>query len=491
MNLFDRFSKTVEKQPEHPLIIGPEDERCDSYAQAYQQIQILITQLKTNGVKAGDSVGLHYTNGPEYIYWVYAIWGCDACVVPIPAELTSTEKEEIFKNIRIDSFISETNLKHDFEAIQVMSRNAVSDDAVLITVKPLREYPTDFSQINAAFVRFSSGTTGTAKGVILSHETIVERIEAANEVLQIGPDDNILWMLSLAYHFVVTIVSYLTFGATIVFCKNHFGITILRTAIKHKVTIIYGAPTHYELMTHTRGTDMLPEVRLAIATTTALHPDVAKTFYDRFKIALNETYGIIEVGLPCINVEKPRQKRGSVGQLLPAYEMELKDMGDASHLKGIYVRGQGILDAYYHPWQPRQEILALHDGWFFTGDLGYFDDEGYLYIQGRSKEVISVGGMKFFPQEVEAVLEQHPAIQEACVYGYKDKRLGEIPHAQLVKEATVDILPTEEELKELCLQHLATYKIPNQFIFIDELSRTASGKLIRNSAKLSKQELGT
>lgn len=486
MNLFDRFSEMVDQQPEQPLIIGPAEERCESYGQVYHQIEQLIAQLKTNGITAGDTVGLHYTSGPDYIYWVYAIWGCGACVVPIPTELTASEKAQIFQTIRLETVISQANLNQELETVPITARHLLSDEVTLIRVEPLREHPADFSRVNAAFVRFSSGTTGTAKGVVLSHETILKRVEAANELLQIGSGDRILWMLSMAYHFVVTIVSYLTFGATIVFCGNHFGITILRTAIKHRVTIIYGAPTHYELMTHTRGSDMLPDsVRLAIATTTALHPDVGRKFYERFSRALNETYGIIEIGLPCINLEKPWQKRGSVGQLLPAYEMTLKDMGDGSDLKGIYVRGQGIVDAYYHPWQPRQEILAQHEGWFFTGDLGYFDDEGYLYIQGRSKEVISVGGMKFFPQEVEAVLEQHPAIKEACVYGYHDKRLGEIPQAQLVKQSGVNTLPTEEELNEFCLQYLATYKIPKQFIFVDELARTASGKVIRNAEKLS------
>jgi long-chain acyl-CoA synthetase len=107
-------------------------------------------------------------------------------------------------------------------------------------------------------------------------------------------------------------------------------------------------------------------------------------------------------------------KPGSVGLPLPAYRLRLRDMASGGDLKAIDVRGKGMIDAYYRPWRTRAEITT--DGWFETGDLGRFDADGYLYILGRSKEMISVGGMKFFPQEVEAVLESHPAIAQACVF---------------------------------------------------------------------------
>lgn len=483
MNLINIFYQQVEQQPQHPLILGPAEQQSYSYLEFAQHIQSLVAQLQGVGVAKGHCVGLHYPSDAQYIALTYAIWGCGACVVPIPVELTPEEKQVMFTHIRIDTVISKTTLAAQLTPLHMSVSTPLSEEIVFTPISPLREHPPGFTQINAAFIRFTSGTTGEAKGVVLSHETIYERIRAANQSLHLGPSDRILWLLSMAYHFAVSIVAYLSSGATIIFCPNHFGITMTRTAAKHRATIIYGAPTHYQLMSHDRGQELLPDLRLAIVTTTSLRETVAAAFYHRFQKPLNETYGIIEIGLPCINVDQPRAKQGSVGRLLPAYEMRLEKLGTEDHLRAIHLRGAGLLDAYYEPWNTREEILQSQQGWFVTGDLGHVDEEGYLYIRGRSKEIINVGGMKFFPQEVEAVLETHPAIKEACVSSHSDKRLGELPYAQLVKQAEYPTLPTVEELRDFCAHRLAMYKIPEQFQWVERLVRTASGKLIRDTSK--------
>ena len=360
----------------------------------------------------------------------------------------------------------------------------------MIQAKRFREHPAGFADVNAAFVRFSSGTTGAAKGVLLSHETIYARIQAANEGLHLGSEDRIVWLLSMAYHFAVSIVAYLSFGSTILLCPNTFGATIIRLAAKQKATIIYAAPTHYALMTHDRSEQLLPDLRLAIVTTTALPPEIAAAFYRRFQMALNETYGIIEVGLPAIILEQSWEKQGSVGRVLPAYELQIEAVGQAPGLGAIHLRGEGMVDAYYEPWQTRAEILQNNGGWFATGDLGEVDAEGNLYIRGRAKEVISVGGMKFFPQEVETILETHPAIQEACVFRYPNKRLGDVPHAHLVQAPGTAQVPTKDALSAFCAAQVALHKVPENFSFVPTLTRTASGKLIRDAAKLLPQGMG-
>ena len=490
MNLFDLFLQTATRQPDHPLIITATE--THTYGAFLIQIEALVTKLKAHGIGPGQCIGLHYPNSPAYIRLTYAIWGCGACVVPIPVELSAPEKADIFHNIAIDAVLSKPALLADLAAIQATEPCLLTDEAILCAAKRFRDHPAGFAAVNAAFVRFSSGTTGAAKGVVLSHETIYARIEAANQGLQLGPHDRVVWLLSMAYHFAVSIVAYLSYGVTILLCPNTFGITIIRTAAKYQATIIYAAPTHYALMTNDRSGQLLPDVRLAIVTTTALPAETAAAFYARFQIPLNETYGIIEIGLPCINLGQPWAKQGSVGQVLPAYELRLEQGAHEPGLGAILLRGQGMVDAYYEPWQPRGEILAHHQGWFATGDIGEVDAEGYLFIRGRSKEVISVGGMKFFPQEVESVLEAHPAIQQACVFRYPDKRLGDVPHAHVVlnpafgRVASVEQLV--DELRDFCAARLAQHKVPKDFQFVAGLLRTASGKLLRNYAKLLSQE---
>lgn len=486
MNLLDLFLATAVQQPGHPLIITARDEY--TYGDFKLLVDGLIGKLKAQGVKPGDCIGLHYPNSPEYIGLVYAIWGCGACVTPIPVELNPQEKRQIFQHIAIDALLSKTNIIADVAAVQTGEDIIISEQTAFARCIKYLEKPAGFTRLNPAFVRFTSGTTGTSKGVVLSHETVYERIQAANDGLHLDSSDRIVWLLSMAYHFTVSIVAYLTYGCTILLAPNAFGSTIIQLAAKHKATLTYAAPLHYNLMAQDQGSRALPDLRLAIVTTAALDPAVAEAFYQRFQIPLNETYGIIEVGLPCMNLDKPREKRGSVGKLLPAYEARLHTIDQAAGLGEIQLRGKGLIDAYYEPWQERHEILQKNGGWFATGDLGEIDEEAYLHIRGRSKEVISVGGMKFFPQTVEAVLESHPAIQEACVFRYPDERLGEIPHAHVVKTPGIDELPSPKDITAFCAEHLAEHKIPAQITFVDRLLRTASGKLIRNASQL--QALG-
>jgi hypothetical protein len=150
----------------------------------------------------------------------------------------------------------------------------------------------------------------------------------------------------------------------------------------------------------------------------------------------------------------------------------------------VLLSGPGFLDAYYHPWRPREEILT--DGWFATGDIGELDADGCLFLRGRSKEVISVLGMKFFPQEVEAVLAAHPRVFAACVFAHPDERLGEVPVAHVVPRGA----PGPELARELlahCRAALAGYKVPERIEFVTELRRTASGKLLRRASSGDKE----
>jgi acyl-CoA synthetase (AMP-forming)/AMP-acid ligase II len=160
--------------------------------------------------------------------------------------------------------------------------------------------------------------------------------------------------------------------------------------------------------------------------------------------------------------------------VLPSYRLRLEDAGPEGTTGEICLQGPGFLDAYYHPWRARQDILE--DGWFRTGDIGELDSDGCLYIRGRSKDVINVLGAKFFPQEVEQVLLSHPAVREAVVFSEPDPRLGEVPVAQVVTDGGGSEL--SRELLGLCRQQLASFKLPHRIDFVSSVRRTASGKVL-------------
>jgi len=483
-NLASLLSEKALQQPLHVAIVGPGKDDSWSYQALNEYVGQRADMLRSAGVKPGDTVGLHYPSGRQYIVYTYALWLCGASVVPIAVELSADEKQVICADIVLNALISPAKTAALFQNELTPEPLPLGDQDLLIPLQNQGSEPEGYQAVNPAFLRFSSGTTGLSKGVILSHESIYERINAANAVLKIGPEDKILWLLSMSYHFAVSIVAYLSFGATIVLAKNHFGSTLVRTAAQAKATLIYGSPVHYDHMAHDTTEPPLTDGRLAVSTAMYRRADIAAAFQSRFALPLSEAYGIIEVGLPCINHDRPGDKSGSVGRVLPDYELYLEDVGLGEQLMSIKFRGRGVLDAYFEPWRTREQIMA--DGWFETGDLGYTDADGYLFIQGRSKEIINTGGMKFFPQEVEACLELHPAVMEACVFSHPDQRMGETPYANVVLHADVSESPDEQVLKALCAKNLASFKVPEQIAFVGELLRTASGKLIRQQMKIQR-----
>jgi long-chain acyl-CoA synthetase len=470
-------------QPDHPAILGPREDQQLSYADLAGRVRRLAAALERAGLRPGTNVGLHYPSGVDYIVYTYALWACGACVTPIPTELAGAEKRLIFRRIAIHAAVTTARDREELVSGAANGATPLPHQALYLPGTRRRQPPPGLASIHPAFIRFTSGTTREAKGVVLSHASIRERVAAANAVLHIGPRDRIVWLLSMAYHFAVSIAAYLSLGATLVLPANAFGAGILEAAAAHRATLICGAPTHYELMTHDRSGLDLPPLRLAIVTTARLRPELGERCQERFGRALNETYGIIEVGLPAINVEPSPRRPGSVGPVLPAYAVRLATAGDEAGASvgtpgEVLLRGPGLLDAYYDPWQPRQAILAAHGGWLATGDVGVLDGAGHLTLVGRRKELISVRGMKLFPQEVEGVLERCPGVAEACVYAAPDRRLGEVPHADLVPVPGA-LPPDAAQLEAHCAQLLAAYKVPRRFRCVERLPRTASGKLLR------------
>ena len=478
MNMDDRFRETARRQPEHPAIVGPRPDVTITYAQLDEAIDAASGKLQALGVKRGDCIGLHLPGSAQYIIWNYAIWRCGGCVVPIPVELAPEEKAEVCRQIAITYLVSPRRTAGFADAFSCADAgDDLGNELSLFRIRSPREHPAGFQDVAGAFIRFTSGTTGNSKGVVLSHQTIDERIRAANDALSIGPRDRVVWVLSMSYHFTVSIVGYLTLGATIVLPTNHFAAALLDAIRRHEATLLYGSPMHFALLADSPQATRLP-LRLAISTTSSLDGRVAQAFYDRCGLPISQALGLIEIGLPCINVDFAAQHPGSVGRVLPAYELRMVDVGLGADMREVFFRGPGFLDAYYHPWQTRSQIMP--DGWFGTGDVGFVDEHGCLVLRGRSKDVINVMGMKFFPQEVESVLVTHPSVQSAAVFARPDERWGEAAHARIVPRGTAgDTL--EAQLRQFCLARLASYKVPQRFEFVAALPKTASGKVLHRA----------
>ncbi len=401
---------------------------------------------------SAQRVGLDCPNGIEHVVWALAIVKAGKCLVPLASELVAREREEIIRQTGIGAIVQENG--------------AVLE---VTMAHPLEFDETALAALHPAFIRFSSGTTGKSKGIVLSQESLLERITAANRGLQITPDDKIVWILPMAHHFAVSIVLYLWRGATTIIVKSHLAEDVLSAAREHGGTILYGAPFHHGLLAAEPSGRDWPTLRLAVSTAAALPLATATAFAKRYGVPLSQGLGIIEVGLSFLNLHAAQEKPGSIGQPFPDFSADLRD-------GQLYLRGPGMLDAYLTPWQTRAEILEA--GWFRTGDIARLDADGDFHLEGRSHSVINVAGMKCFPEEVEAVLGTHPGVRAVRVFGREHPKVGAVPVAEII---AADPLapPSIAALASACRGSLARYKVPVEFRFVEELPLTPSGKIKR------------
>lgn len=476
VNIYDVIRREAEPHLQRTALI--EGERRISYAELFEATERVAETLRLKGITRLKRVGLLCDDSIDYVVSCLAILSLSAVIVPLHPEQTAEEIDAVIQRIDVDCIMAEPRLRHDPDQEPLPGDGFVAREFVLVR-RDARECPPDgYFSANPAFVRFSSGTTGVSKGVLLSHQTIVDRTDAANRGLQITARDTVLWVLSMSHHFVVSILLFLRRGATTVLCGRPFPDALIQGLSLHRGTFIYASPFHYGLLSHSERVpcNALDRVRLAISTSMRLPEQVGEDFLNRFGFELHEAYGIIEVGLPFVRLSGGAYTRGSVGRALPDYEIRL-DNRDGEGIGEISVRGKGMLDAYYSPWQSRDRILE--DGWFRTGDLGRLDGDGFLFIVGREKDLINFAGMKIFAQEVESVINRHPAVRESLVYGVPHGSYGELPAAKIVLRGGACGEETLNDLRRFCYQRLTTYKVPKQFVPVDALPKTTSGKLKR------------
>jgi acyl-coenzyme A synthetase/AMP-(fatty) acid ligase len=458
MNIVDQIWKRM-----NPSAIALYDGDVSmSYQQVHDEVQQIVGWIRRRvNVHAGMRVALVCATGHRYIIAGLAIMQSGACFVPVPDELNQVEKQELLTRTATHAI-----LQID-DSMQLIKRDMVAGFDELV-----------FASLQPALIRFSSGTTGHCKGVVISHQKLLARICAANQALGIGPTDRIMWILPMAHHFAVSIILYLYHGACTVLDQTHIAETILAQCQRHDVTVMYAAPYHYALLTANAKKTTLPHVRLAVCTASALHRSLAEKFHQTFAMPLTQAMGIIECGLPLINLGGEMDAPEAVGRPIAGYEARLHHAVDG--VGELHLRGPGFFDAYLDPWTLRDEA---NDPWFVTGDMARQDQQGRFYLCGKRVAVINIGGMKLFPEEVECVLLQHPLVKRCRVIGIPHAMLGQIACAEV---ETIDhvALPMAE-LKQLCRDALSNWKVPAMFKHMQSIPTTASGKILRHDASSS------
>lgn len=480
MNLADILRDSAARHATRPAVSDVRTGRCLSYERLGLEADRVCAFLRSRGVERGHRIALLCPNNLAYVPAAFGLLAAGACVVPVPVNLAAAEMAELLGDIDVNGCLSAPGVEPVAGALVSTLTRGECNGFTFQWRDRDAPGPGALRALDPAFIRFTSGTTAQCKGVVISHAATAARVEAADAVLRFTPDDRILWVLPLAYHFAVTIVAYVKAGAHILMCPDTLPHTIMESIRQLAATVLYASPFHFERLGRLQRPRPLQGVRLALSTSAPISAAVMERFESAYGIRVAQAYGIIEAGLPCINVRDGASLASSVGRPVPGYEVGVfADDGSpvrAGEAGEIGVRGAGLFSAYYAPWQPREALTR--DGWFLTGDIGRIDGGGSLHLDGRKKSVIFVAGVKFFPDEVEACINAFPGVAESRVIGEPHPRLGQVPRAEVVlTDGGCDL----DALKAHCARALSTYKVPLQFTVVAAVARTPGGKILRRS----------
>jgi long-chain acyl-CoA synthetase len=448
-----------------------------SYRELHANTETLKKSLLKNGINEGMGLAVMGRNGRAFVMAMLAGIGCGAVVVPLSHQLKSAEIAQILLDTGVhavlddQSGVTSVDGNSEFISLAVQTLRFTWTNAAPETlITPLAD---------AAFIRYTSGTTGTSKGVVLTHRNILARVESASKALQLDCNDAVLWILPMAFHFLVSILVYIRLGAKIIVCKDILAHTLINAANQHHATMLYAAPMHFRLLAADTSGEMMPTLKVAISTSSAIPTNIAEQFRQRFNVHVTQAYGIIEAGLPLLDDLSGESDPQSVGYPTNGFSVALLDDDYLPVSDGqvgrLAIRGPGMFDAYLKPWQTSAQVMK--DGWFLTGDLAQQQADGRVTICGREKTMINVSGNKAFPEEIESVLNAHPDIAACRVFGQPHPLLGEVVCAEvaLKQQAVWDV----EALLQFCRQRLSTYKVPQRLQRVTQIDQTASGKVKR------------
>lgn len=453
--------------------------------------------LQSRGIKRGDRVALLSYNCPEFLAALFGSWMVGATVVPINFRWTVGEVRGLLTITRAQLLVLGQDL------IGLTTGQGGTDAFTVPTVElhalagsgagkfQAGNLPA-VSEDDDALLVFTSGTTAAPRGVLLRHRQLIVASMILAAELQIVPEDVVLAVTPL-YHMGALgfALAHLIRGASTALLPDpHFdpGL-VLDTVAERRVTALYLTPGMYRrVFRHQEFTNRdLTSWRNCIVGSESVPAATVKEISEALPHGeVLNIYGLTECGGPCVTVSRGRDalvKAPSVGRGMLNTTVAIVD--EAGNRIGpgtvgeIIVQGDQCATRYWE--NPEATAETFHDGWVFTGDLGFMDADGYLTLVDRKKDVVISGGENIFPAEIEAILYRHPAILEASIVGVPDPEWGEIVMAYVVMQPGAQA--SLADIQEYCSEHLASYKKPRRVRFLEALPRNSSGKVVKSELK--------
>ena len=480
------------------------DDEKISYADILSKADKLASFLSQKGVKKSDKVALFLRNSPEFVYAIFAISKLGAIIVPINTFLKEDELSYILEDSGASVLLA--SCVHD----KVVNSSAASSlcrfllwegeckiegeqhhsfDEVWQTDTSVAHQ--DMALDDTAVLIYTSGTTGKPKGAMLSNKNILSNAESGRRTINVTSKDRGIVFLPMfhSFTFSIGIILPLYVGGSIVIIKSlqPFANIFKQTLLK-RVSLFFGIPDVYNALSKAK----LPwyfmwfnNIRAFISGAAALQPKTLDAMAKKFKRAtLLEGYGLSEAS-PAVSMNIfEKQKAGSVGTALYSYEIKIVDEEmkevDRGTIGDIIVKGDNVMQGYLN--RPTATEETIINGWLLTGDMGYMDDEDFLFIVDRKKDLIISKGINIYPREIEEVIDVFEGVGASAVIGIVDDKSGEVPVVYIELEEGIESID-EVGLKRYMRESLANYKIPKQIHVIDELPKNATGKVLKRALK--------
>ena len=492
MNLATLAEESVRRYGEYAALAfeGREITNLDQQRAANR----LAHALARLGVGVGDRVAVILPNCPQVLQAYAAVFKLGAVVVPIVFLLSAEEVSHILADAEAKVAITSTELASKLEAwrgITILTGSEGPAGARSFDELIARE-PDAFTTVprgdhDLAVILYTAGTTGRPKGVALSHENLAFNARSAAALYELDRERWALGVLPLSHSYGLTLMNAGNIlGTRAVLLRWFTPELVLQTIERYRVQSMAGVPTMYVYLLNYPDADRFDtsSVLLWGSGAAPLPLEIVEPFEKKFGGRMQEGYGLTEAS-PVVSAHRFSgvRKLGSVGQALPGVEIAIVDDADRALPTGetgeVCVRGRNVMLGYYR--MPEETARTIRQGWLHTGDIGRLDEDGFLFIVERKKDLIIRGGFNIYPREVEEVLYAHPKIAEAAVVGMRDPVMGEDVLAFVVLKSGEHA--DGADIMAFCAERLARYKCPKQVRFVDALPKSPVGKILRKELR--------
>ena len=491
MNLASNLARRAAERPAHPAILF--EGRRIGYAELDTQASRLAHALVAHGVSAGDRVALFLPNVPEFAIVFFAAQKLGAVTVSINAIFRSAEVEYLLNDSGAKVVFTVGELAQfvprercpALEQVVICEGDTPAGAATLAAWCAGRDARFELVERAAdapASLLYSSGTTGFPKGVTLTQSNISSNVATAARYSGYRADDRLAVFLPLFHVYGQNYImnAAVQAGATIVLFRRFVPDPVLEAIARERVTLFFGVPTIFiGLLSMDLSKYDLSSIRYEMSAAATMPEEISRRWTERFGRRVYEGYGLTECSpFACYN-DLIEHRFGSVGRAVEGFELAIFDEADRELPRGewgeIVIRGPGVMKGYWN--RPEDTAQALRGGWLHSGDIGRMDDDGYVFIVDRVKDMINLSGFKVWPAEVEQYLYKLPQVQEVAVYG--------LPHPDKGEQVVAAVVPkpgqrlTADEVIAYCRANIAAYKVPARVDIVSELPKSATGKILK------------